>query len=234
MFEQYVTLSCVSNEVGGDLIGNAKWTGVRLREVLAIAGVQPAATQLVGRSVDGWTAGMPTAWVMDPAREPMIALQDERRAAAAGPRLSGTPGRAWAVRLRLRDQVAQGARADHARGLQRLLGPAGLGEGRPDPDPVADRHATRRCCRGPDPHRRDRLGARSRDLQGGGRDRRCLARRPALDADLRRDVGPMGRGLAGNARPPRHPGPGHRLDRRSPDRAALAAGARRRARLAHR
>jgi DMSO/TMAO reductase YedYZ molybdopterin-dependent catalytic subunit len=75
MFEQYVTISCVSNEVGGNLVGNAKWTGIRLRDVLAIAGVQAAATQLVGRSVDGFTAGMPTAWVMDPAREPMIALK---------------------------------------------------------------------------------------------------------------------------------------------------------------
>ena len=75
MFEQYVTIACVSNEVGGDLVGNAKWTGVRLREVLALAGVQASATQLVGRSVDGWTAGMPTAWVMDESREPMIALK---------------------------------------------------------------------------------------------------------------------------------------------------------------
>jgi DMSO/TMAO reductase YedYZ molybdopterin-dependent catalytic subunit len=74
-FEQYVTIACVSNEVGGDLVGNAKWTGVRLREVLDLAGVQAGATQLVGRSVDGWTAGMPTAWVTDPAREPMIALR---------------------------------------------------------------------------------------------------------------------------------------------------------------
>jgi DMSO/TMAO reductase YedYZ molybdopterin-dependent catalytic subunit len=75
MFEQYVTIACVSNEVGDKLVGNAKWTGVRLRDVLDIAGVQAGATQLVGRSVDGWTAGMPTAWVMDPAREPMIALK---------------------------------------------------------------------------------------------------------------------------------------------------------------
>ena len=75
MFEQYVTIACVSNEVGDDLVGNAKWTGVRLRDVLALAGVQSSATQLVGRSVDGWTAGMPTAWVMDESREPMIALK---------------------------------------------------------------------------------------------------------------------------------------------------------------
>ena len=39
MFEQYVTIACVSNEVGGNLVGNAKWTGVRLRDVLDIAGV---------------------------------------------------------------------------------------------------------------------------------------------------------------------------------------------------
>jgi DMSO/TMAO reductase YedYZ molybdopterin-dependent catalytic subunit len=78
-FEQYVTIACVSNEVGGGLVGNAKWTGVRLRDVLAMAGVQDGATQLVGRSEDGFTAGMPTAWVMDPAREPMIAyaMNDE-------------------------------------------------------------------------------------------------------------------------------------------------------------
>ena len=75
MFEQFVTIACVSNEVGGGLVGNAKWTGVRLRDVLDIAGVSSAATQLVGRSVDGFTAGMPTAWVMDPEREPMIAVQ---------------------------------------------------------------------------------------------------------------------------------------------------------------
>ncbi len=75
LFEQYVTIACVSNEVGDNLVGNAKWTGVRLREVLDMAGVQAGATQLVGRSIDGWTAGMPTAWVMDPAREPMIAVK---------------------------------------------------------------------------------------------------------------------------------------------------------------
>ncbi|HLO36050.1 MAG TPA: molybdopterin-dependent oxidoreductase, partial [Candidatus Deferrimicrobium sp.] len=90
IFEQYVTISCVSNEVGGNLVGNAKWTGVKLRDVLAMAGVQAGATQLVGRSVDGWTAGMPTAWVMDPAREPMIALKMND---APLPRNHGFPAR---------------------------------------------------------------------------------------------------------------------------------------------
>jgi DMSO/TMAO reductase YedYZ molybdopterin-dependent catalytic subunit len=74
IFEQYVTIACVSNEVGGDLVGNAVWRGVHLREVLAMAGVRPGATQIVGRSVDGFTVGFPTEWAMDPSRDPMIAL----------------------------------------------------------------------------------------------------------------------------------------------------------------
>ncbi|MEO8273441.1 MAG: molybdopterin-dependent oxidoreductase, partial [Chloroflexota bacterium] len=74
IIEQYVTIACVSNEVGGDLVGNAKWTGVALRDVLAMAGVQANADQLVGRSVDGFTAGMPVEWVMDESRVPMIAV----------------------------------------------------------------------------------------------------------------------------------------------------------------
>lgn len=72
--DQYVTIACVSNEVGGNLVGNAKWTGVPLRTVLDMAGVQSAADQLVGISVDGFTAGMPVEWVMDQSRTPMIAV----------------------------------------------------------------------------------------------------------------------------------------------------------------
>jgi DMSO/TMAO reductase YedYZ molybdopterin-dependent catalytic subunit len=74
LFDQYVTIACVSNEVGGNLVGNALWTGVHLRDVLAMAGVQDGATQLVGRSVDGFTVGFPTEWAMDPSRDPMIAI----------------------------------------------------------------------------------------------------------------------------------------------------------------
>jgi DMSO/TMAO reductase YedYZ molybdopterin-dependent catalytic subunit len=74
LFEQYATLACVSNEVGGHLVGNTLWTGVHLKKILADAGVQPGATQIVGRAVDGFTAGFPTSWALDPAREPMIAV----------------------------------------------------------------------------------------------------------------------------------------------------------------
>ena len=74
MHEQYVTIACVSNEVGGDLVGNALWKGVRLRELLDRAGVQAGATQIVGHSFDGWTAGFPTAWLNDPDREALVAV----------------------------------------------------------------------------------------------------------------------------------------------------------------
>jgi DMSO/TMAO reductase YedYZ molybdopterin-dependent catalytic subunit len=74
LFEQYVTIACVSNHVGEDLVGNAKWTGVHLRDVLSGAGVRPEATQIVGRSVDGFTVGFPTEWAMDPTRDPMVAI----------------------------------------------------------------------------------------------------------------------------------------------------------------
>ncbi len=72
--EQYVTIACVSNEVGGDLVGNALWKGVPLQELLDRAGVQPGATQVVGRSYDGWTAGFPTAWLAESGREALVAL----------------------------------------------------------------------------------------------------------------------------------------------------------------
>ncbi len=74
LFEQHVTIACVSNDVGGHLVGNALWTGVRLRDILEAAGVQAGATQIVGRSVDGFTAGFPTAWALEPGREAMIAV----------------------------------------------------------------------------------------------------------------------------------------------------------------
>jgi len=71
--ERYATLSCVSNEVGGRLVGNALWTGVLLKDVLDMAGVRSGAEQVVGRSVDGWTAGFPVEFALDD-REAMIAI----------------------------------------------------------------------------------------------------------------------------------------------------------------
>jgi DMSO/TMAO reductase YedYZ molybdopterin-dependent catalytic subunit len=60
MVESVATIACVSNEIGGDLIGTARWLGCRLDDLLAEAGIQPRADQVVGVSVDGFTAGFPT------------------------------------------------------------------------------------------------------------------------------------------------------------------------------
>lgn len=59
--ERDITLTCVSNTIGGELTGTARWLGTRLDDLLAEAGIDPAATQIVGRSVDGYTCGFPVA-----------------------------------------------------------------------------------------------------------------------------------------------------------------------------
>jgi len=68
-----VTLSCVSNRIGGDLVGNARWTGVPLQDLLDEAGVQPGGTQIMSRSVDDFTAGFPTSLAGD-GRTALVAI----------------------------------------------------------------------------------------------------------------------------------------------------------------
>ncbi len=61
LIERDITISCVSNEVGGDLVGNARWIGCRLDDLLHDAGIKPDADQIMGVSVDDFTAGFPVA-----------------------------------------------------------------------------------------------------------------------------------------------------------------------------
>ena len=65
-----MTLQCVSNDVGGNLVGNARWQGVPLADLLDRAGVRSRAEQVFSRSVDGWTSGFP----LDVARDGRIAM----------------------------------------------------------------------------------------------------------------------------------------------------------------
>jgi DMSO/TMAO reductase YedYZ molybdopterin-dependent catalytic subunit len=67
-----VTISCVSNEVGGHLVGNAVWQGVPLAELLDRTGLETAAEQVVGESVDGFTAGFPLGVAVD-GRDAIVA-----------------------------------------------------------------------------------------------------------------------------------------------------------------
>ncbi|MEU0869840.1 molybdopterin-dependent oxidoreductase [Nocardia brasiliensis] len=71
--QRMITLTCVSNEVGGELAGTAVWTGYPLAELLAEVGVRPEADMLLSRSVDGFTAGTPVSAVLD-GRDALLAV----------------------------------------------------------------------------------------------------------------------------------------------------------------
>ncbi|GAB3073787.1 sulfite oxidase [Intrasporangium mesophilum] len=79
MKDALITLTCVSNEVGGDLAGNAVWTGWPVRELLAMAGPKPGADMVLQTSVDGFTVSTPLG-----------ALTDDRNALLAI-RMNGEP-----------------------------------------------------------------------------------------------------------------------------------------------
>lgn len=71
--ERIITLTCVSNEVGGDLASNARWIGYPMREILARAKPHPDADMLLSTSVDGWTSGTPLDAITD-GRDAMLAV----------------------------------------------------------------------------------------------------------------------------------------------------------------
>ncbi|MDV7999788.1 molybdopterin-dependent oxidoreductase [Rhodococcus sp. IEGM 1408] len=71
--ERIVTLTCVSNEVGGDLAGTATWIGFPIADLLAEAGILPEADMLLSTSVDGWTAGTPLDALTD-GRDALLAV----------------------------------------------------------------------------------------------------------------------------------------------------------------
>ena len=70
LVEEDVTLACVSNEVGGGLVGNARWLGAPLLPLLERAGIDDRADQVVARSTDGFTVGFP----VDALRDGRVAL----------------------------------------------------------------------------------------------------------------------------------------------------------------
>lgn len=73
MIETHLTLACVSNPVGGDLVGNATWLGVPVRTLLERAGVQDGADMVLSRSIDGFTASTPLEALTDD-RNSLIAV----------------------------------------------------------------------------------------------------------------------------------------------------------------
>ena len=72
MIERDITIMCVSNPIGGDYIGTARWLGTPLMPLLMNAGIQSTADQLLSESIDGWTCSTPLDGLAD--HEPMLAI----------------------------------------------------------------------------------------------------------------------------------------------------------------
>ncbi|GAA3666097.1 molybdopterin-dependent oxidoreductase [Microbacterium marinilacus] len=72
--EYAVTLTCVSNEIGGGLVGNAIWQGVPIRDILRMAGPQAGADMVLSTSADGYTASTPLEALTDDSRDAILAV----------------------------------------------------------------------------------------------------------------------------------------------------------------
>ncbi len=113
--EQYNTLECVSNVVGGDLMSNAQWKGVRLKDLLSSAGVNSSATYVVFKCADGYDVGIPLSKAMEDGT--ILAYQMN---GAPLPQVHGYPLRAlvpgyygmmnpkWITEISLADQTYEG------------------------------------------------------------------------------------------------------------------------------
>ncbi len=71
--DAWITICCVSNPVGGDLIGNSTWSGVPIKDLLDEVGIMPGADALKSTSEDGWTCGTPLAALTD-GRDALLAV----------------------------------------------------------------------------------------------------------------------------------------------------------------
>ena len=102
LIERDITLTCVSNEVGGTYVGGARWLGVPLTDLLDRAGIdQTKADQILSTDVDGMTISTPLDVATD-GRDAMIAIGMNGERAAPRARLPGPDGRPRPLRLRQR------------------------------------------------------------------------------------------------------------------------------------
>ena len=230
MQEALVTLMCVSNEVGGDLTGNAVWTGWPVRELLAMAGPKAGADMVLQTSADGWTCGTPLG-----------ALTDDRNALLAI-RMNGEPlpfEHGFPVRLVVPGLYGYVSATKWVTELkvttfeqdQGYWTPRGWSPLGPGQDELAHRRAAGGCLgQGrTGRRRRRRVGAAPGHLQGRG-----PGRPGAVDpgaARRRREhrhVAPVGARLGRHPREPRHPRAGLRRQRRGAVSLRGAARSRRR------
>lgn len=139
--EKTVTLTCVSNIVGGDLVGNATWIGYPLKDILEEAGISPDADMALSSSSDAFTAGTPLEVLLD-GRDALLAVGMN---GAPLPVEHGYPARLVvprSVRIRLGDQVGHRHRDHPIRQRDGILDRPRLGRTRTDQDGLANRHST--------------------------------------------------------------------------------------------
>lgn len=74
LVERTITMTCVSNPVGGNLISTANFIGVELRDLLLEAGIRPGADQIYSTSIDGWYTGTATGVLLEPGRGALLAI----------------------------------------------------------------------------------------------------------------------------------------------------------------
>ena len=126
LIERDITLTCVSNSVGGKYVGGARWLGVRLTDLLDLAGVGAKADQILSTDFDGMTISTPLdAGHRRPRRDDRA--RHERRAAAPRARLPGPDGDPRPLRVHQRDQVGHQADPDDVRRRRRRTGPSATG-----------------------------------------------------------------------------------------------------------
>ena len=226
LIERDITLTCVSNSVGGKYVGGARWLGVRLQDLLDLAGVGTKADQIFATDVDGMTISTPLALATD-GRDAMLAIGMNGEVL---PREHGFPARIvipglygfisatkWVTKLTLTTYDEKSV----------VLDPARLGHRRAHQDLQPDRHpeAARNARQGRGRHRRRRLGAAERwRRQGPGpRRRRCLAGRRARPDGRQRLLAPVVLQVGRRLRLAHHRGPRHRRQRQRADHRACAA-----------
>ena len=220
LVQKMVTLTCVSNPVGGNLISNAVWTGYRVRDLLAAAGIHPDADMVLSTSVDGFTAGTPVDALTD-GREALLAITMNGTTATHRARLPRAAGGARALRLCLGDQVDRRYGTDPVRPRRGLLDGVGLVTARADQDRVPRGRPPQRTSGAARPRQvwRGGVGAAAwGGRRGGARRRRPVAAHPIGGQLQRRCLAVVELRLAGptgRAAPRRRAG--HRQHRRGTD-----------------
>ena len=211
LIEDWITLCCVSNPVGGPYIGNALWLGTSLSKLLRAAGIRAGAEQLLCTSVDGFTSGTPVQTVMD-GRDAMLAVAMN---GTPLPVAHGFPARLvvpglygyvsackWVTDIKVTTFAGEYA----------YWTTRGWSQRGADQDRVADRRAERlrHGARGPHGRRGRRLGTAQGHRGGrGAGGRRRLAPGQAGRGAGHRHLAAVGVGVGRDPRQPRHRGPRH-------------------------